>query len=480
MKKFKYIPSIMLLLLCVTVLVIGIKAAKPISNNVTGTATISSVNSKVGIKICTVTDGVETVVSSGETRTGKNLTLTYSTVSFEPGDLDYEYELPLQEIRVKITNKSEVDLGAYFCTEETANNLPVQATAEDILYGHQTHGTYFDYEYAFYNHIPHKQDDTEIEITMSIYIRVKEFPSVDVDENIPIFVAIEPYQPNYNSEATGFVKIGTEDVGTKLVGDFWEYDDDLNIIGTEKTAFNNCIPVDWLNGSQVTHLVIPYGTQIITGYLSTTVYQFMSFFTSYSGDEYSSSLKAVTIPSSITSIQYAVFDHCQLLESVIFPFASYSIGIDTGFNWDEFSYTGLTTIVIVGEVNLNGPSFLHCDSLKSVVINGMGESYLWGFNFLNLANLEFVLISGNVLKTGACIFENCPNLVRAYLYITTSTYKPNDWSCSWFRGCHENLVIHIPSTLTDYGRGDDAFGPYWAYRTSTTDYYNNEHIKADL
>ena len=51
MKKLKFLPSILMLVLCVGVLAVGIYAIKPSTNLVTGTITINASNAPVEIQM---------------------------------------------------------------------------------------------------------------------------------------------------------------------------------------------------------------------------------------------------------------------------------------------------------------------------------------------------------------------------------------------------------------------------------------------
>ena len=51
MKRIKLIPSILLLVLCIGVLGLGVYAASPTSNAITGTITVNSANNEVILSV---------------------------------------------------------------------------------------------------------------------------------------------------------------------------------------------------------------------------------------------------------------------------------------------------------------------------------------------------------------------------------------------------------------------------------------------
>ena len=51
MKRMKLIPSILLLVLCIGVLGLGVYAASPTSNAITGTITVNSANNEVILSV---------------------------------------------------------------------------------------------------------------------------------------------------------------------------------------------------------------------------------------------------------------------------------------------------------------------------------------------------------------------------------------------------------------------------------------------
>ena len=133
MKKFKIVPSLILLALCVAVLGIGIYAASPASNQITGTVTVTAANVSVTIEAYSGSTATGDPIASITTRTGDELKLgslefvrKASAYAEETGSnrdsLEYADKLSeVEDIVITfkiINNSSTTDIGAYFSTDD--------------------------------------------------------------------------------------------------------------------------------------------------------------------------------------------------------------------------------------------------------------------------------------------------------------------------------------------------------------------------
>lgn len=118
----------------------------------------------------------------------------------------------------------------------------------------------------------------------------------------------------------------------------------------------------------------------------------------------SSGLVSITLPDSISAIDYRVFENCDELTSVIIP-ESVSEIRDCAF----WGCTKLANINIPESVTVIGSSFLGCESLVSMIIPDsvvkIGSSA-----FSGCSNLESVEISKNLSEIGASLFTDCIKL----------------------------------------------------------------------
>ena len=179
----------------------------------------------------------------------------------------------------------------------------------------------------------------------------------------------------------------------------------------------------YLNGNEVTDLVVPDGMTEIKGYT----------FYNYEG------LTSVTIPESVTSIGDYAFADCDALPEVIIPESVTSIGRGA-----FYSCSNMTSINIPeGITEIKGETFRGCSFLTSIKI------------------------PKNVVSIGFDAFSYCTNLKACYCYATTppilsagpyhafdqsyldrrlyvpvgcvSAYKASDWGTAFKRGSYINI-----------------------------------------
>ncbi len=95
-----------------------------------------------------------------------------------------------------------------------------------------------------------------------------------------------------------------------------------------------------------------------------------------------SSLTSITIPDSVTSIDYYAFEGCRSLTSITIPDSVTSIG-----GWAFEGCRGLTSVTIPDSVtSIGGWAFSYCSSLTSITIpdgvTSIGYSAFYGCNDL--------------------------------------------------------------------------------------------------
>ena len=369
MKKLKLIPGLILLALCLAVLGVGIYAAAPASNTITGTVSVTAANAEVEISVYenyyNPGSPATNRLSTGTTRSG--LELSMGSFNFDASGANTKYDVPLKEIILVVKNHSTTqDLGMYFWN--TANNyadsvyihsttnaeagfvagtVPQQAEIindsgteySDILYGHHKYAStnavadVVDVEYEFYKHLPVAADtDSDSDIdetdytaraeTIRMYIRLDKMVESNVTVNLNVHLNIEKYVPNYANDAEGFVKVGPD-----------------QLTGTPKRN----MPTAYDEG--LTHLTLPYGTTAITYCFGGT------------------SLSAIGIPSGVTEIEEDAFYDCASLTAIVIPSSVTSI------ESYAFQSTGLTSIVVPGSVSvISEGMFSGCTSLATVVL----------------------------------------------------------------------------------------------------------------
>lgn len=168
MKKFKLIPSMLMMVLSMAVLVIGIYAVSPTQNNITGTISVKASNSQVIITAYKTTafneDGSEAVenklVGPVTVRAGAEIPLEDALV-FNGANANTPEEVDDVVIVLKLENKSKKELGAYFYEGMTTDIMPEVAEIDDIRVS-----------YLFKQSDLHDDEDAIVKTSFSGYSRI--------------------------------------------------------------------------------------------------------------------------------------------------------------------------------------------------------------------------------------------------------------------------------------------------------------------
>ena len=181
----------------------------------------------------------------------------------------------------------------------------------------------------------------------------------------------------------------------------------------------------------------------------------------------------LVIPSSVTSINYSVFEGCIGLSSVTIPYSVTDIG--------EFAFSGcsgLGSITIGNSVtSIEGSAFSGCNSLASVTIPNSVTS-IGGWAFRECSSLTSVTIPSSVKNIGYNAFYDCSGL--ASLTIGNSVTSIGERA---FHGCNgltlviskienpclipsncfpedvfNNVTLYVPMGTTDKYKSTD----YWS------------------
>ena len=137
MKKFKFLPTLLMLVLCGGVLAVGIYAAGTTTNDITGTITINAGNLPFGLKAykwdAEKGDWATTpFFNQPEIRGGYTIDLG-TDLAFNLDSVNSESQLNSLDIEIKfvLTNPNDVNLSAYFSnTENGSAETEKQLTTE--------------------------------------------------------------------------------------------------------------------------------------------------------------------------------------------------------------------------------------------------------------------------------------------------------------------------------------------------------------
>ncbi|MCR5636092.1 MAG: leucine-rich repeat protein [Clostridiales bacterium] len=154
-----------------------------------------------------------------------------------------------------------------------------------------------------------------------------------------------------------------------------------------------------------------------------------------------SSLTAVTIPSSVTTIGQCAFCRCAQLTSVTIPNGVTTIGKQA------FSNTGITSITIPsGVTSIGSSAFAGCGSLVSATIYN-GITTVSSGMFENCRNLSSVSLPNSVTTIDEYAFQTCQSLTS--ISIPSSVTRINQYA---FAYCRSLSSITIPNSVTTIGQ----------------------------
>ena len=151
-------------------------------------------------------------------------------------------------------------------------------------------------------------------------------------------------------------------------------------------------------------------------------------------------LKNITLPNSITCIDWAAFHDCTKLEHINIPNSITYIG---GEAFDDCAK--LEHITIPNSVTYIGDgAFYGCTSLDNIVIPGGAKlsAQTTGSTFAECTNLKSVVIENGVTTIVQAIFENCVNLESVTIPNTVTEIYPLA-----FMGCTKLKSITIPKSV---------------------------------
>ena len=133
MKKYKVFPAVLMMILCVAIVGVGIYAVSPSKNSVAGFINIESGDYPVLIQTWVEKeDGTQSNLQSKEVRTG-NVEFSFDDFVMDQSATYNLEEIPEYNIKIKITNLSNYELGAYIFKASDNVLMPPEVVEYDNI-----------------------------------------------------------------------------------------------------------------------------------------------------------------------------------------------------------------------------------------------------------------------------------------------------------------------------------------------------------
>ena len=132
MKKLKFLPSVLMLVLSIAVLALGVYAANPVSHNVVGTIKVTASNALVNITVyLDDSDGDYTndvkVSDSYQSRAAGEISIYEDALKFNCDGISDAKSMPTQKMYLLVENKSDFAVGVYFLEGTLVGESAVKA-----------------------------------------------------------------------------------------------------------------------------------------------------------------------------------------------------------------------------------------------------------------------------------------------------------------------------------------------------------------
>ena len=135
-----------------------------------------------------------------------------------------------------------------------------------------------------------------------------------------------------------------------------------------------------------------------------------------------SGLTSITLPASLTTIDFNAFRGCSSLTSITLP-------------------ASLTTI--------DSSAFEGCSSLTKIDLSNTKVNTIGNYAFDECTNLKTVLLPANLTTIGGWAFLNCSSLENIYFYTVPNTIEMFAFSGVITESRESKLIIHCPSSKID-------------------------------
>ena len=165
--------------------------------------------------------------------------------------------------------------------------------------------------------------------------------------------------------------------------------------------------------------------------------------TKISGFEGCKYLKSVTIPSTVTTIDYGTFKECTALTTITIPSSVKQMG---GYIFE--GCTALKSISLPSNTeSIPEGMFEHCTALKNVTIPSKVKEIEYAA-FEGCTALSSITIPASVKKIGMSAFTNCKALTSITIPATVTDLNYGVYYSGTFEGCTSLTTATINATAT--------------------------------
>ena len=191
----------------------------------------------------------------------------------------------------------------------------------------------------------------------------------------------------------------------------------------------------YLNGTEVTNLVIPDGVESVGNY---------AFFRC-------TSITSVTIPNSVTTIGEETFYSCSGLTSVVIPGSVTSIGGDAFYYCVNLAYVRITDLAKWCEIRFVNSYSNPLNNARSLYVNGskisnlvipVGVDSIGSYAFYGCTGLTSVTIPEGVISIGRSAFDGCKKVSSVTIPESVTSI-----GSSAFYGCTGLTSVTIPNSV---------------------------------
>ena len=365
MKKFKLLPSVIMLIICFLTLCTGVYCASVISVAINGDLSIIPADlsnlASVTLRSSSLVDATMTI---NDVTSQEHTSITYAKMELAENSIP---DTSTIEVEISLKNIGSEPVGAFFAHKSTTIASGSYATDSDIVvYDTITESSTTQAKIYCTSYTPVASQET---VTMKLKIKLIDTDMASIAKKIRYNLYVEEYVPTENyASATGLVKLPYNDI-TTITSSTFSY-----------------------NVTTLTYLALP---NTITGVGEN----------SFPG---ATSLKGINIPTSIVTIGDSAFSFCSSL--IVLDFSNcinlrtfgYSV-FDGCQNLISVDFTRCIKLTEVGYeafnscVNLISVDFTECTSLTTIV----------GGAFANCKMLESITILSSVTSIEEDAFENC-------------------------------------------------------------------------